>query len=142
MTLQALVRDAMDGGMSGRLAEAFDVAPEQADAVLAHVLPELSWGLERNTLSRGGLADLLGALSTGRHEDYLSAPDVFTDTAVRDDSNAILGHMLGSRGASRRVAGEAARMAGLNGDVVKRMLPYLASIFDGDGCKKQQGCAW
>ncbi len=139
MTLKALVRDAVDGGTSSRLAEAFDVAPAQADAVLAHVLPELAWGLERNTLSRGGLADLLSALSTGGHEDYLNATDVFTDVAVRDDGNAILGHILGSRGASRRVAGEAARMAGLSGDVVKRMLPYLASILMGSIAKGGRG---
>ena len=131
MPVQDLVRDAMDGTASSQLADAFDIEPAQADTVMDHVLPELAWGLERNTFSRGGLADLLGALSTGGHEDYLAAPDVFTNPDVRDDGNAILGHVLGSRNASRRVASEAASAAGLGDDVVKRMLPHLASVLMG-----------
>lgn len=78
-------------------------------------------------------------MSTGGHEDYLSAPDVFTDDRARDDGNAILGHILGSRGASRRVAGGAAQAAGLGGDVVKRMLPYLASILMGSVARSGKG---
>lgn len=65
MPIQDLVRSSFEGNAANDLAEAFDIEPAQANVVMDHVLPELAWGLERNTFSRGGLADLLGPCRPG-----------------------------------------------------------------------------
>ena len=45
-----------------------------------------------------------------------------------NDGNAILGHILGSRDVSRAVATNAASATGIGPDVLKRMLPVVATL--------------
>ena len=113
---------------AAELAAAFEVTPAAAEAVMRAVASDLAWHLEKNTLSRAGLADLVAALGSGHHGKYLNGGDVLRDPAVRADGNAILGHVLGSKDRSRTVAARAARQAGLADDVVRSMLPGLAAV--------------
>jgi hypothetical protein len=112
----------MQGGPAvSDLAAAFDVTPAAAEAVMRAVARELAWHLEKNTISRAGLADLVEALGSGQHAKYLDCGDVFRDQAACADGNAILGHILGSKERSRAVAARAARQAGLGQEVVRSM---------------------
>jgi len=45
-----------------------------------------------------------------------------------NDGNGILGHLLGSKDVSRQVAANAAAQTGIGADVLKKMLPMLASL--------------
>src|SRR5437867_3717076 len=114
MQMHDTLRHVQGGTMAARLAAAFDLAPARAEAVMRAVMPELAWHLEANTLSRGGLADLVEALGSGHHAVYLDKADMFRDDAVRADGNAILGHVLGSKDRSRSLAAHAARQCGLD----------------------------
>jgi Bacterial protein of unknown function (DUF937) len=119
----------MQGGPAvSDLAAAFDVTPAAAEAVMRAVARELAWHLEKNTISRAGLADLVEALGSGQHTKYLDGGDVFRDQDACADGNAILGHILGSKERSRAVAARAARQAGLRQEVVRSMLPGLAAV--------------
>jgi Bacterial protein of unknown function (DUF937) len=119
----------MQGGPAvSDLAAAFDVTPAAAEAVMQAVARELAWHLEKNTISRAGLADLVEALGSGHHVKYLDGGNVFRDQAACADGNAILGHILGSKERSRTVAARAARQAGLGQEVVRSMLPGLAAV--------------
>jgi hypothetical protein len=119
----------MQGGPAvSDLAAAFDVTPAAAEAVMQAVARELAWHLEKNTISRAGLADLVEALGRGQHAKYLDGGDVFRDQAACADGNAILGHILGSKERSRAVAARAARQARLGQEVVRSMLPGLAAV--------------
>ncbi|HRD77493.1 MAG TPA: DUF937 domain-containing protein, partial [Hyphomicrobiaceae bacterium] len=128
MQIMDVLRQAQGGQAIDNLASAFSVEPEQADSVVAVVLPELAQRLERITLSRGGLADLVKALGDPRHRRALVDPGVFTDPAVGADGNAILGHIVGTRDASRAIAARAADASGLDEETVKRMLPFVAAF--------------
>src|ERR1700704_955343 len=88
-------RHAPGGAVVAVLAEAFEGAPAEADAALRTILPELAWHLERNTLSRGGLADLVEAVGSGHHARSLGDANAVRGEAVAADGNAILGHVLG-----------------------------------------------
>ena len=44
------------------------------------------------------------------------------------DGNGILGHLLGSKDVSRQVAARAAAQTGIGADVLKKMLPVVASL--------------
>lgn len=110
------------------LAAAFAIEHARAVAVLRAIAPEFAWYLQKNTLSRGGLADLVEALGSGHHAGYVSGGGVFTDAAARRDGDAILGHLLRSKHASRALAARVARRSGVDATTVVRMLPCLAAV--------------
>ena len=128
MQMHDALRQVQGGTAVADLAAAFGVAPGAAEAAMRAVASELAWYLEKNTLSRCGLADLVQAVGSGHHAKYLDGGNDFGDAAVRADGNAILGHILGSKDRSRALAARAARQAGLGDDVVRSMLPGLAAI--------------
>jgi hypothetical protein len=122
------LRHTQTASLVDELAAAFAIAPPRAAAVLRAVAPEFAWYLQKNTLSRGGLADLVAALGSGHHVGYLSGGKALADTAARGDGGAILGHLLGSRHASRGLAARVARTSGVGAAKVEAMLPHLAAI--------------
>jgi hypothetical protein len=128
MHMHDALRHMQGGPVVSDLAVAFDVTPAAAEAVIETVGRELAWHLERNTISRAGLADLVEAIGSGHHAKYLDGGDLFRDPAACADGNAILGHILGSKDRSRTVAARAARHAGLQQEVVRSMLPGLAAV--------------
>jgi hypothetical protein len=128
MQAHGTVGHGLGGTVGADLAAAFSITPAQAESVVRTVMPELAWHLERNTISRGGLADLVAALGRSDHARYLDSGNVFRDPAAVEDGKAILGHILGSKEASRTLAAEAAAHAGLDPRVVRPMLPGLAAV--------------
>jgi hypothetical protein len=91
-------------------------------------VPALSAGLRQNLQTPDGLSGLVGALAGGGHQRYLDDPGVLGDAETVADGNAILGHILGSKDVSRRVAADAGAQTGLSPDVLKRMLPLVATL--------------
>jgi hypothetical protein len=128
MQMHDALRHVQGGPAVADLVAAFGVAPGAAETAMRAVASELAWHLEKNTISRAGLADLVEALGSGHHGKYLESGDVFRNEAVCADGNAILGHILGSKDRSRMLAARAARQAGLGDEVVRSMLPGLAAI--------------
>jgi hypothetical protein len=133
------LRGAQDGAAVANLARTFGITPRQAEAVLAAVVPQLSSAIDRNTLSRGGLADLVRALGQGHHEQVLDNPAYLGNAAVRADGEAVLGHILGSKDRSRSVAERAALSSGVSATLIKLMLPYIASWLMGGLSKQMKG---
>lgn len=128
MQMHEALRHVQGAAAAADLAAAFAIPPAKAEAVMRAVASELARHLERNTLSRAGLADLVEALGHGHHAKYLEGGDIFRDAAVRADGNAILGHILGSKDRSRALAARAARQARLGEEMVRSMLPALAAV--------------
>jgi len=129
----------IDHGMTVELARAFNIKPEQARSVISQITPEFSWALEELSLSRGGLADLLDAL--GRHINKAQGngstqPDGLDSPAVQKEGNDLLAQMFNSKYKSRVLASRVSARAGLETDLVKKMLPAIAKLFlDGLGKK-------
>lgn len=131
MQVTSIIDEAQAGQAMANLAQAFGITEQQARSVAASVLPELAWSLERNTLSRGGLADLLQALGQGHHEQILEAPRAWGDPRVQADGRAILGHILGSEQKSRALTARAAQASGLGEGILQMLLPILAQMLMG-----------
>ncbi len=112
------------GAAAAVLVEAFQITPAQADAALRSVQSEFAWHLERNTLSRRGLADLVQALGSGHHAQSLGSSDIAHDVEVRADGDAILAHILGTEDRSRALAARICRATRLSDPAVTSMLPY------------------
>ena len=102
--------------------------PDMAEAAIKALLPAIAGGLQRNVQQPGGLQSLLGALQNGQHEQYLDQPESLAQPNAIADGNAILGHLLGSKDTSRAVAAQAAQKTGLSEQVLKSVLPMVASM--------------
>ncbi len=121
------------------IAKRVGARPEEVEAALGVIVPRLAQAMERNTLSRGGLADLVKAIGDGHHETYLKRPDLIGSDAMRADGDAILSHMLGSVDSSRSLASRAAATSGLSEAIVRQLLPIVAAMLMGALSKATKG---
>ena len=139
MAILDTLRAAQGGRALAELGKANGISPQQAGAVVAAVLPELTQAFERNTLSRGGLADLVQALGQGHHRAYLDTPALYKHPGAVADGNAILEHLVGSKDASRGIADRAAQTTGVDSAIIRGMLPVVAGMTMGGLSKEVQG---
>ena len=128
MNLLETILGAQSGAPVRGLAQSFGLDDDQAASALKALLPALSGGLKRNVASAGGLESLLGALSAGDHQRYLEEPGNLSRTETVQDGNAILGHLFGNKEVSRNVASQASSQTGLPVDLLKKMLPVVATL--------------
>lgn len=131
MTAKSLFKDVPGASPAQSLAKAFGVEPDKAQAALDFMTQKLADRVERNTLSRGGLADIFDILARPAAGEALKQPAALTSADVAAKGNGILDVLLGSKHASRGVADKAARETGLDAETLKKMLPVVASMVVG-----------
>ena len=143
MNLVETILNQQNGAAVRQLESQFGLEPQQSRSAIAALVPALTVGLQRNAQSAGGLEDLLAALSSGGHEQYVEDPATLELPATREDGNGILSHVFGSKDVSRQVASRAAAQTGLGADLLKRMLPMVATLVMGTLARRtsQQGTA-
>jgi hypothetical protein len=137
MNILDLLKSANGGQNIDALANQFGLSGDQTGAVLGQLLPALTQGLQRNVSQEGGLESLLGALMNGRHSQYVDNPETLVQPETIADGNGILGHLLGSKDASRSLAQQVAGNTGLSDTLIKQMLPVVASLAMGALAKQQ-----
>lgn len=139
MALIEILQQAQGGQAMNNLARQFGVTPQQAEAVIESVIPEVSRRLERATLSRGGLSDLIGALGAAHPERVLDSASALSDPATKQLGIGFLDQILGTKDQSRAVAGRAARSSGVSEALIKSMLPYIVTMVMGALAKQTSG---
>lgn len=122
-----------------RLSGSLGTEPEATCKAMGVMIDALSDRLERNTLSRGGLAGVVRAIGDPRRKAYLGDPGLIGSETLRDDGKGVLAHILGSKDASRAVAARAARASGLPVATAEQMLPTVASMMMGEVARAAQG---
>jgi hypothetical protein len=127
-TIFDLIMNASGGGAMQQVGRRFGLSEEQTGAALSQLVPALMAGLQRNTSQEGGMEGLLSALNTGNHARYLENPELLQQEDTMQEGNSILGHVFGSKDVSRAVAGRASEQTGIGADVLKRMLPVVATM--------------
>jgi len=127
MNLLETILSAQGGGAVRQIGTQFGLDESQTRSVIEQLTPALARGLQRNAGSGDGLGSLLGALASGNHQRYLEDPEALAGQGALE-GNGILGHIFGSKDVSRNVAGRAARETGVSSDVIKQMLPIVASM--------------
>ncbi|MGD9604141.1 MAG: DUF937 domain-containing protein [Gammaproteobacteria bacterium] len=131
MDLLQTLLNAQGGQLVGQLGRNFGLDERQVNAALQQLVPLLSGGVRRNVGQAGGMEALLGALQRGNHARYVEDASMLGQPDTVVDGNAILGHLLGSKDVSRQVAGHAATATGIDGTVLKRLLPVVATMVMG-----------
>ena len=131
MNILDLVMSSGNGAAVRQLGSQLGLSEAQTASALSALVPALAGGVQRNAQSPDGLAGLAAALSSGRHQQYIENPTVLGDPATVTDGNGILGHIFGSKEVSREVASRASAQTGIGADVLKRMLPLVATLVMG-----------
>ena len=139
MNILDAILEAQGGGAAAEAGQAVGLSQEQTSAALSALVPALASGLSKNASLPGGLDSLLGALTGGGHARYVDDPSTLRNPEAVTDGNAILGHILGSKDASRAVASQAAAQTGIGEDVLKKLLPMAATLVMGSLAKQQAG---
>lgn len=131
MDIVQTIKHANGGAQLCALADAGGVDVSQAAAVLERAVPELAFQIERNTLSRGGLAELISALGDGHHAAYLADAEALAAPAAQTDGAGILRHILGSDEAVGFLGRRIARETGVDAAAATAMLPQVAAAMMG-----------
>lgn len=131
MDLLNLLLDSGNSQALKQLASSFGISESDATNALSGMVPALSGGLRNNLSSAGSQAGLLKALAGGNHQRYVDQPETLSNASTVTDGNAILGHLLGSKDVSRRVASDVAAQTGLDNGMLKKMLPVVAAMVMG-----------
>lgn len=139
LPLFEMLANAQNGNGMDALARQFGLSQQQTQSALEALLPAFSQGLKRNASDPYGVGSFLTAMSSGQHAKYFEdASRAFSPQGV-DEGNGILGHLFGSKDLSRAVAGQAAQATGIGQDVLKQMLPVIASMIMGGLFKQSTG---
>lgn len=131
MDILGTILNAAGGGVVQQLGQQFGLEEDQVQSAIGALLPALAGAVNQNTQTEGGLNSLLGALSSSNHQQYLEDPSLLGAPETTDDGNGILGHLLGSKDVSRALAGQASAQTGIGSDVLKSMLPIVATMLMG-----------
>lgn len=137
MNLLETILNAQGGAAAREAGKAVGLSPDQAGSALSALIPALTSRLHANATQPGGLEALLGALTGGGHSRYVDDTAALGRPETVADGNAILGHILGSKDASRAVASQAAEQTGLSADVLKKLLPLAATMLMGSMSRQQ-----
>ena len=138
MDLLKMILEAQGGGLLKQVAEKCNVDESRAGSAVSALFPSLAGGMKGNISKPGGLEDLLSAIQSGNHARYVENPAEITSQTGIDDGNSILGHILGSKDRSRQVATQAAEKTGIDVNILKSMLPMIASAMMGGISGKAQ----
>lgn len=131
MNLFDILSNAQGGNGIEMLARQFNLSPQQAQEAVDALLPAFSQGMKQNAADPYGFGSFLSALSTGQHAGYFEdAASAFTPQGMAE-GNGILGHLFGSKEVSRAVAEQASQATGIGAQVLKQMLPAIATMLMG-----------
>jgi hypothetical protein len=129
--------DPRNSGAISQIAQQVGISDAQARSALQQLTPALSRGIQRNAATEDGFAALSRALEGGNHGRYLDDPRQLGNAV--DDGNGILGHIFGSKEVSREVAGRVGQQTGIGADLIKQLLPLVASLVMGALAKNAAG---
>ena len=126
-----MLANAQNGNGIDLLSRQFNLTRQQTELALEALLPAFCQGLKRNASDPYGIAGFMKALASGQHGQYFDdASRAFSPDGMAD-GNGILGHLFGSKDLSRAVAAQAAQATGIGQDMLKQMLPAIASMIMG-----------
>ncbi len=136
MNLFEIMNQAQGGEAFRALARQYGLSDDQVESAVQAMMPAFATGLKRNTADPTGMLKFMQALAGGQHASYFDNPAKAWSGSGIDEGNAILGHLFGSREVSRAVANQVQAATGIGENILKQMLPALASMVMG-GLSKQ-----
>ena len=112
------------------IAGRFGISPAQSQSAIEALAPMIAGGF-KNQANNGGLENILGSVLNQNHVQIGDNPEELARPGTTAAGNEILGAIFGSKDVSRQVATNAANQTGLSTDLLKQMLPVLATMAAG-----------
>ncbi len=141
MNLVETILNAGGGAVVQQMSKSLGLGESQTQSALSQLLPVVARAMGNNASSTDGLGALLGALGKGSHQKYVDHPEMLGQSDTITDGNGILGHLFGSKDVSRNIATRASASTGVGADILKKMLPMVASVAMGALSQKAAGSA-
>jgi hypothetical protein len=139
LPLIEMMMKAGGGDAMQNMAKQFGLSQTQVQSAMEALMPAFSVGLKRNAADPMGMGAFLQALGTGSHANYFDNVQKAFNPAGVAEGNDILGHLFGSKEVSRAVAAQASAATGIGTEILKQMLPSLASMMMGGLAKQTAG---
>ena len=131
MNLLEQLLGANNGVAVDQIGRQFGLDASQTQSALDALLPTLAAGVQRSAAGGSGLDGLLGSLAGAGVSRYAEDPSQLAAPQAVDDGNGILGQIFGSKDVSRQVALRAAAQSGVGPEILKAMLPMVATLVMG-----------
>ncbi len=128
MDLLKLLDSAGGAKSLGKLAGNLGIDSARAGDLVGALAPSLMGAMQKQTSSESVLSGFKSALQNGNHQQYLKDPNLMSSAEAVADGNNILGHLLGSKDASRNIAAQAAESTGIDASLIKQALPLIAGL--------------
>jgi hypothetical protein len=128
MSLLEQLLGANNNAAVDQISRQFGLQPSQARSALDALLPTVAAGVQRSASGGAGLEQLLASLAGGRATTYVEDPSQLSQPAAVDAGNGILGQIFGSKDVSREVAARASGQTGIGPEILKAMLPMVATM--------------
>ncbi|MDR4308502.1 DUF937 domain-containing protein [Chelatococcus sambhunathii] len=138
-TMFDLFRQAQGGAAFDNLARAYGMSPEQMRATAAALTPAFMQGFQRQAASDAGAQRFAELFQTETYARAFEAQAAALDPANRPAGEDALGALFGNKEVSRAVAAQAAAASGVQAQIIRQVLPVLASILMGGFMKAMQG---
>jgi hypothetical protein len=139
LSLIDMFTQAGGGNAVNQMAKQFGLSEEQTQAAIDALMPALSMGLKQNATNSANMGKLMqGMMASGQADYFDNIAKAFNPAGVTN-GNAILGNLFGSKDMSRAVAAHAAEASGVGQDILKQMLPVLASTMMSGMFKQSTG---
>lgn len=136
MNLIDILAQAQNGNAVRNISRQYGIDESQTRSAMEQLAPMIAAGLKRNASERGGLTDLLVALQGGNHARHVDRDGDGVPDDMVSDGNDILGHIFGNKEVSRAVAARASQDTGIGSNILKQMLPVIASMVMGSLSKR------
>jgi hypothetical protein len=129
MNLNDIMQAAQGGQGVNNLASQFGLTPEQTQAAIQAMIPAFSTGLQRTAQDPTGLGGILSQLTSGIHQGSFTDPT--QTTAAGGAGGGVLGQIFGSPQITAQLSQQAAKVSGVNPQIIQQMMPIVASMLMG-----------
>ncbi len=126
-----MMMQAQGGNAMQNLARQFGLAPEQAQSAVEAMLPAFQMGLQKQTESIDGFQQMMQMMGGGNYAAIHDADGDGIPDEAAEQGKDVLGQLFGGKEVSRAVAAQASMMSGISDQIIKQMLPVVASMLMG-----------
>jgi hypothetical protein len=112
------------------MARQFGLSLDQTRRATEALMPAFALGFRRNAVDPMGFANLLGMMGSGQYANFFDQPGLAFTPRAWSEGNQILGQLFGNE-VSRQVAEQTAAWTGVGPEIMKQMMPTVATMLMG-----------
>jgi len=126
MSLLNTLISSQSGNIVNQMTKQFGLDSNQVEAAMKQMVPALSGGIKKQAQNPQAAQNIMQSIQNTQAPTDLGAQDITAQ------GNEILGQVFGNKDVSRQVTGRAAEQTGIDQNILKQMLPVLATTVMGN----------